>query len=154
MPLIECPDCKKQISDQAPACIHCGCPIQAAQFTQPVKPGLDNSNIQRFTGYLSDDSGNIEYVVFYGNNINLAVSDLLEKNPGWAVSEKHEIKKSPVASGKYSCPACKAKFTTCQKKIGCAIMIIIFVSLGLGLIMIPFLPHHCECNVCGHKWKS
>src|SRR6476619_5935030 len=27
MPLIECPDCGKQISDAAPACIHCGRPI-------------------------------------------------------------------------------------------------------------------------------
>jgi hypothetical protein len=24
MPLIECPDCKKQVSDTARACIHCG----------------------------------------------------------------------------------------------------------------------------------
>jgi predicted glycosyltransferase len=24
MPLIQCPDCQKEISDKAPACIHCG----------------------------------------------------------------------------------------------------------------------------------
>ena len=29
MSLIECPDCKKQVSDQAPACPHCGRPIAA-----------------------------------------------------------------------------------------------------------------------------
>ena len=29
MPLIECPDCKKQVSDQAPACPNCGCPISS-----------------------------------------------------------------------------------------------------------------------------
>lgn len=27
MALIKCPECGKKISDQAPACIHCGCPI-------------------------------------------------------------------------------------------------------------------------------
>ena len=27
MALIECPECGKQISDKAKACIHCGCPI-------------------------------------------------------------------------------------------------------------------------------
>lgn len=27
LPLIDCPDCRKEISDRAPACIHCGCPI-------------------------------------------------------------------------------------------------------------------------------
>jgi hypothetical protein len=154
MPLIECPECKKQISDQSPACIHCGHPMQPAQSIQPTTADLDNSNVQRFTGYLSDDDGNVKYVIFYGINIDLAVSGLLERNPGWAVNPKHELKLAPVAPGKYSCPACKAKFTTCKKNIGCVVIIIIFVSLGLGLIMIPFLPHHCECNVCGHKWKS
>ena len=28
MPLISCPECKSQVSDQAAACIHCGYPIQ------------------------------------------------------------------------------------------------------------------------------
>ena len=27
MPLVKCPECGKEISDQAPACIHCGYPI-------------------------------------------------------------------------------------------------------------------------------
>jgi hypothetical protein len=84
----------------------------------------------------------------------VAEAALLDKNPGWIFSEYYEITEAPAAAGKYSCPACKAKFTSCQKKIGCALMIIIFVSLGLGLIMIPFLPYQCSCQVCGHKWKS
>lgn len=28
MALITCPECGKQISDKAPACIHCGYPLQ------------------------------------------------------------------------------------------------------------------------------
>jgi hypothetical protein len=28
MPLITCPDCNKEVSDKAEACIHCGCPIK------------------------------------------------------------------------------------------------------------------------------
>lgn len=31
MALIKCPECGKEISDKAPACIHCGCPIQPQQ---------------------------------------------------------------------------------------------------------------------------
>ena len=31
MALINCPECGKQISDKAPACIHCGYPIQTEQ---------------------------------------------------------------------------------------------------------------------------
>ena len=28
MALIKCPECKKEISDKATQCIHCGCPIE------------------------------------------------------------------------------------------------------------------------------
>lgn len=28
MALLECPECKNQVSDQAPACIHCGYPLR------------------------------------------------------------------------------------------------------------------------------
>jgi predicted amidophosphoribosyltransferase len=31
MALIECPECKKEISDKAAACPQCGCPIPSAQ---------------------------------------------------------------------------------------------------------------------------
>lgn len=152
MALIECPECKKQISDQAPACIHCGHPMQPVQPSQPIVK--DNSNLKRFSGYLVDNKNDYKYVTFFGDDLESAKIDLLKRNPGHTISEKHEIKEAPTAAGKYSCPSCKAKFTNCQKKIGCAVLIIIFVSLGLGLIMIPFLPYHCECQVCGHRWKS
>lgn len=28
MALIKCPECGKEVSDKAPACIHCGCPLE------------------------------------------------------------------------------------------------------------------------------
>lgn len=34
MPLIQCPDCGKDVSDAAPSCIHCGRP--AKKKTQPI----------------------------------------------------------------------------------------------------------------------
>ena len=46
MPLILCPDCKKQISDKSDKCVHCGCPIQApgqsAEMHQKVKLPLQD----------------------------------------------------------------------------------------------------------------
>ena len=38
MALITCPECGKQISDKAPACIHCGCPIQQVHTEQQYVP--------------------------------------------------------------------------------------------------------------------
>ena len=31
MALIKCPDCDKEISDKAPTCSHCGCPMKESQ---------------------------------------------------------------------------------------------------------------------------
>ena len=59
-----------------------------------------------------------------------------------------------VRKGRFSCPSCRSNNTDCKRDIGCAIMIIIFISFGIGLIMIPFLPYKCECYACGFKWKS
>lgn len=36
MALIACPECGKQISDKAPACIHCGYPLQEQPSTVPI----------------------------------------------------------------------------------------------------------------------
>ena len=38
MSLINCPECKKQVSDQAPACPNCGAPIASS-----LKPGQEQS---------------------------------------------------------------------------------------------------------------
>lgn len=35
MPLVECPDCKKMVSDRAPQCVHCGCPTDVSPVSQP-----------------------------------------------------------------------------------------------------------------------
>lgn len=40
MALINCPECGKQISDKAPACIHCGYPIQTEQV---ISTSISNS---------------------------------------------------------------------------------------------------------------
>lgn len=34
MALIRCPECGKEISDRAPACIHCGFPLDSIQEQQ------------------------------------------------------------------------------------------------------------------------
>jgi len=37
MALINCPECKKEISDKAQSCPHCGCPINAIKVEQTRK---------------------------------------------------------------------------------------------------------------------
>ena len=149
MALTTCPDCQKQISDQAPACIHCGCPIS----TTDVPTEKDSSNLKCFRTYLIDNN-KVQYQTIWAKNLPDAENKISQEFKGFTINEKYGIQELPVAAGKFNCPSCKSKYTFCQKNIGCAIMIIIFISLGLGLIMIPFLPRHCECRVCDYKWKS
>ena len=39
MALIHCPECGKEVSDQTPACIHCGYPLRDHQNLQEEKQG-------------------------------------------------------------------------------------------------------------------
>ena len=39
MALIKCPDCGKEVSDKAQACIHCGCPIASNDVVVEAKNG-------------------------------------------------------------------------------------------------------------------
>ena len=40
MALIKCPECGKEISDQAPACIHCGFPLSKLKTVKEKKEGV------------------------------------------------------------------------------------------------------------------
>lgn len=45
MALVKCPDCSKEVSDQAPACIHCGRPLK--QAVQPGSAKAVEKGVQR-----------------------------------------------------------------------------------------------------------
>lgn len=45
MPLIQCPDCKNQISSEAESCLHCGRPINTAIKCQNCK----STNIEKIS---------------------------------------------------------------------------------------------------------
>lgn len=53
------------------------------------------------------------------------------------------------------CPNCHNRDS--RKKtsgLGCVFWVFVLVSMGLALIMIPFLPRTWHCNICGNQWRA
>lgn len=69
-------------------------------------------------------------------------------------------KAQPVVEHKHDaygawCPHCGNR---CSVKTssggGCLFACFIFVSMGLALLLIPFLPKEWHCQQCQHKWRA
>lgn len=58
MPLIQCPDCGAQVSDQAQACIKCGRPLSTDLQDQPAAGSAQAAKKGRQRSKLRNDLGN------------------------------------------------------------------------------------------------
>jgi hypothetical protein len=155
---MRCPYCAEEIQPEAVKCKHCGEWLVTAgapvfSSTSHKDDRLDNSRINLYTVLLKAyGTQPPKYLTLRADNETMVRAFIEEKYGGWYVDEKHGIRiKQP---SKYSCPNCRYKYPELKRDIGCAALIIIFISLGLGLIIIPFLPYHCRCEACGHAWKA
>lgn len=53
------------------------------------------------------------------------------------------------------CPICGNRDShKTTSGLGCVFWIFVLVSMGIALIMIPFLPRTWHCHVCGNAWRA
>jgi len=58
MPLIDCPDCGKQVSDHATSCIECGRPLHVDLLSRPAAGSDEAVKTGRQRSKLRNDLGN------------------------------------------------------------------------------------------------
>jgi BMFP domain-containing protein YqiC len=78
MALINCPDCKNQISDSADKCIHCGRPMR--QSRESILAEIQNAMIERQSIYdLQDEILNRESYFESDAESNIILRERLDK---------------------------------------------------------------------------
>lgn len=144
----KCSFCAEEILEDAIKCKHCGEFLnKSSKSSQQEKE--DNSRKIKYYCILIDKDGNKVRRFSWGEDEN-AVKKNVESKGYQFVS----IAEKKLPEGKFSCPHCGSKYTSHQRATGCLFMLFVFISVGLALFAIPFLPYHCECEICGYKWKT
>lgn len=145
---MKCPYCAEEIRDDALKCRYCGEWLGERTDT-PSSRARDYSAYGVFSYRVRNLAGGTERNRVLALDLDEARRTVQSTSPPGRIFDLQEEPR-----GKFSCPSCRSPYTGCHRAVGCVAVVIIFVSLGLGLIMIPFLPYDCHCLACGYAWKS
>lgn len=82
MALIKCPECGKEISNKAKACIHCGCPLDEINPSGTVRIKMPNNVVKGFAGLFSErnatiinNKGDILWEGQHGENASFVINE-------------------------------------------------------------------------------
>lgn len=125
MALIKCAECGREISDKAPACVHCGCPVSvstkniAPESTPNATPDLSVNYNAVLSGAVDGRSQQKVYVKELGRNVEFPIRNNTQVGDTIRVSLKdggaysHIVFKAVSVSGTQQAPAA---FASSQSK--------------------------------------
>jgi len=154
---MKCPYCAGEIPEGVAKCMHCGEWLDRSRAPTArvseviVKPDYSAHGVYKYQitrGFFQRTDK-----LVLGLDAKDAAATAKELLPeGFRIDFSYGFHLLP--KGRFSCPSCKSEYTECRRNIGCVVLFIVFISLGLGLLAIPFLPFTCFCFACGHKWRT
>lgn len=108
MALIKCPECGREISDKAPACIHCGFPLSLLNESSEIKEEL-NEKIDTKVDVESKNEYSLELLDYGNKKVQVAVAlksilkmkdtealDLVSNTPCYLFERKQEYIVAPL----------------------------------------------------------
>lgn len=152
MALIKCPECGKEISDKAKACIHCGYPLENVDTRTNPNMCLVNG-VEYDLSFLLDDSIGEGYkTIQFSEMLQLSALDLPDIVR--EISTTKIIPKSLIINGKprqkespkIKCPTCSStdvRKISGSERVGSVMMLGIFSKK---------INKSFKCNHCGYTW--
>lgn len=154
MSIIICPECGKEISDKASACIHCGCPIKKEEnlhttkkFVYMCMSDLCLSNpFKEFDEY----KGDIQICPDCGKQLEYYETEIIDDDTDLVVERyAEEVQENMNNTQLLNIPKCPTCSSTNVKKIGSISKVAGVVTFG---IFSKTAKSQFKCNSCGYKW--
>ena len=104
MPLITCPDCNQSISDQAPACIHCGRPmvLRTSSGVSAATPRLIGPVSDAHRYWETESDRGFETEEFGPSSVSISENSILITD---SKSGMHRIDTSEISGVKLNAPS-------------------------------------------------
>lgn len=129
--LIKCPECQKEVSDQAEVCIHCGFPLKKVPQNEAESPSTKKLSIQRC----------LKCRKVY------PITDAACPACGTPSGQKPDEAPMPASEEpKILCPTCKSSYV---EKISTTSKVVSVVAFG---IFSNKRSKTFKCKRCGYMW--
>lgn len=176
MALIECPECRGKVSDKAPACIHCGYPLQQVEEKQvQYCPycGKENSINSTFCAYCSKyfikanttnklvpvekKEKEVINIMNYKNDLDMS-TDIVELQQAKIIQQQRQLEEQQKQyNAQAKCPRCGSISLSGGKQgfcVGKAVAGVVLLGAG-GLLAggIGANKTVITCMNCGYKFK-